>query len=240
MMSPFPHIQPPSRKSTRFALPLWLAAISTWMILLCGSSSAQAPNTKSVAQAVDEHYNQLQSSKAAFTEIYQAPGISRTESGTVWLKKSGKMRWEYHEPREKLFLTDSQNAYFYVPGELQARKTSLKKIDDLRSPLRYLLGKTKLEKELDGLSFAPDITPMQAGNVVLRGIPKAMADRISEVLLEINQARQITRIVIRGTDGANTEFRFTGIEDNVPVPDKFFRFSPPPGVATIPDEQTSQ
>ena len=47
-------------------------------------------------------------------------------------------------------------------------------------------------------------------------------------------------IVIHGTDGATTEFRLTGIEDNVPVPDKFFRFSPPPGVATISDEQTSQ
>jgi outer membrane lipoprotein carrier protein len=239
-MMTYPSTHSQRGKITRFALSLRLAALSAWAILLCGSSSAQAPDVKSVAHAVDEHYNQLQSSKAAFTEIYQAPGINRTESGTVWLKKSGKMRWEYREPREKLFLTDSQNAYFYVPGEQQARKTSLKRIDDLRSPLRYLLGKTKLEKELDGLSFAPDIAPIQAGKVVLRGVPKAMADRVSEVLLEINQAHQITRILIRGTDGATTDFRFTGTEENIPVPDKFFRFSPPPGVATIPDEQTSQ
>lgn len=200
---------------------------------------AQAENVLSTARAVDEHYNRLQSSKAAFTQLYQAPGISRTESGTVWLKKSGKMRWEYREPREKLFLTDSQNAYFYVPGEQQARKTSLKKIDDLRSPLRYLLGKTKLEKELDGLSLAPDITPLQAGDTVLRGVPKAMADRISEVVLEVTPSYQLNRIVIRGTDGAVTEFRFSGIQENVPVPDKFFHFDAPPGVITIQDDQVT-
>lgn len=209
--------------------------------LSCSLALAGVPSDVSgIAHAVDEHYNNLRSSKAGFTEIYQAPGVSRTESGTVWLKKPGKMRWEYHEPREKLFLADSQNAYFYVPGEREARKAPLKKIDDLRSPLRYLLGKTKLEKELDALSLAPDVAPLQAGDTVFRGIPKAMADRVSEILLEINPAHQITRIVIHGTDGATTDFRFSGIEENLPVPDKFFQFSPPPGVVTIQDEQVAQ
>jgi len=207
------------------------------------ASLAAAPaDTKSVAataHAVDEHYNRLQTSKAAFTEIYQAPGISRTESGTVWLKKPGKMRWEYHQPREKIFLADSKNAYFYVSGELQARKTPLKTIDDIRSPLRFLLGKTRLEKELDGLSLAPDTAPLQAGDVVLRGIPKAMADRVSEVLLEVSPASQITRIVIQGTDGSVTDFRFSDIQEDVAVPESFFRFNAPPGVVVIPDQQVA-
>src|SRR5512137_2722242 len=98
---------------------------------------AMSQGVAATARAVDAHYNALKSFKAEFNEIYQAPGVSRTESGTVWLKKPGRMRWEYRDPREKLFLTDSENAYFYVPGERQARKTPLKKIDDIRSPLRY-------------------------------------------------------------------------------------------------------
>ena len=35
----------------------------------------------------------------------------------------------------------------------------MRKLDDFRSPLAFLLGKTKLEKELEGLSFAPDVQP---------------------------------------------------------------------------------
>src|SRR5260370_35072108 len=103
------------------------------------------------------------------------------------------MKWEYHGPGEKRLLTDSENAYFYVPGEPQARKASLRKIDDIRSPLRYLLGKTKLAKELDGLSLAPDVAPLRAGGTVLRGVPKGMRDRLPQWLLEIYPAHQITR-----------------------------------------------
>src|SRR5262249_549566 len=200
----------------------------------------QAIDVASTARAVDDHYNQLKTFKGSFAEIYRGPGVSRSESGTVWLKKPGRMRWEYHEPREKLFLTDSENAYFYVLGEPQARKASLKKIDDIRSPLRYLLGKTKLAKEFDGLSLAPDVAPLQAGNTMLRGLPKGMTDRISEVLLEISPAHQITRILIQGVDGTTTDFRFSDMQENTPLPDSLFRFNPPPGIKVIQDNQVAQ
>lgn len=199
-----------------------------------------AADVATTARAVDDHYNSLKSFKAAFTEIYQAPGVSRMESGTVWLKKPGRMRWEYRDPRPKLFLMDSQNAYFYVPGDRQARKTSIKKLDDVRSPMRFLLGKAKLEKELEGLSLAVDVAPLQAGNVVLRGVPKGMHDRVTSVVLEVSPAWQLVRIVVQGADGAVTDFRFSQLEENVTVQDSLFRFTPPPGVETIQDAQVAQ
>jgi outer membrane lipoprotein carrier protein len=217
-----------------YALP----ALASLLLACCPLS--HAADVKATARGVDNHYNQLKSFKSAFTESYQGPGVSRNESGTVWLKKPGRMRWEYRAPKEKLFLTDSKNAYFYVPGERQARRTPLNKIDDIRSPLRYLLGKTKLEKELEALSLAPDVAPIQPGDVVLRGVPKAMKDRVSEVLLEISPSYEIVRIVIHGVDEATTDFRFTNIEENVPVPDSLFRFEPPAGVAVITDNQVVQ
>ena len=211
------------------------------LFLLCGLHlQSQAAGIGATAHAVDEHYNHLKTFRAAFTEIYQGDGISRTESGTLWLKKPSRMRWEYHVPREKLFLVDSQTAYFYVTGDRQAKKTPAKNLDDLRSPLRYLLGKTKLEKELEGLSLAPDLTPLQAGDVVVRGVPKIMKDRVSAVVLEISPAHQIHRIVIHGVDSTITDFRFSQIEENVPVQDSLFRFTPPPGVDTIEDSQVTQ
>ena len=214
---------------------------ATSALFLCtGLAFSRPPDVHSTAHAVDEHYNHLKTFRAAFTEIYQGDGISRTESGTLWLKKPSRMRWEYHVPREKLFLVDSQTAYFYVTGDRQAKKTPAKNLDDLRSPLRYLLGKTKLEKELEGLSLAPDLTPLQPGDVVMRGIPKIMKDRVSEVVLEISPAYQIHRIVIHGVDSTITDFRFSQIEENVPVQDSLFRFTPPPGVDTIEDSQVTQ
>ena len=208
------------------------------LLLVLASAGTVAEDVHSIAAAVDEHYNHLHSLQAEFTEEYRGAGIERTESGTLWLakgglKKPGKMRWEYRSPREKLFVSDGKDAWFYVPADRQARKTAAKKLEDIRSPLAFLLGKTKLEKELHGLSLAPDVEPLAPGNVVLRGVPQALADRVSEVLLEITPDHQIARIVIQEVDGAATEYRFGEMKEDVAIWDGRFQFKPPAGTETV-------
>ena len=192
-----------------------------------------AGDVRELAAAVDAHYDHLRSLQAEFTEVYRGAGADRTETGTLWLKKPGKMRWEYRSPREKLFVSDGRDAWFYVPDDRQARKTAAKKLEDVRSPLAFLLGKTKLEKELRGLSLAADVTPLAAGNVVLRGIPIAMEDRVSEILLEVTPEHEIARIVIQDVDGAATEYRFSDQKEDVAVGDGRFEFRPPAGTETV-------
>jgi outer membrane lipoprotein carrier protein len=216
-------------------------AAALLIIGLALSVGAVAEDVHSIAQAVDEHYNHLRTLQAEFTEAYHGSGMERTESGTLWLekgglKKPGKMRWEYRSPREKLFVSDGRDAWFYVPGDRQARKTDAHKLDDIRSPLAFLLGKSKLEKELQGLSLAPDIAPLTAGDVVLRGVPQAMGDRVSEILVEINPEHAISRIVIDEADGSTTEYRFSDQKENVPIPAGKFEFRPPPGTETVEGE----
>ena len=197
------------------------------------AGACRAADVKSIASAVDAHYNHLKTLQADFTEIYRGSGMDRTESGTVWLKKPGKMRWEYRSPTEKLFVSDGRDAWFYVPADRQARKESAKKLDDIRSPLAFLLGKTKLEKELQGLSLAPDVTPMQAGDTILRGIPRGFEDQISEIVLEITPDNRIARIVLQSVDGSATEYRFTEQKEDVAVADSKFQFKPPAGTETV-------
>ena len=195
--------------------------------------AAPAPDAKAIADAVDRRYNGLRSLRAEFTEIYRGAGLERTESGTLWLKRPGKMRWEYRRPRQKLFIADGKDAWFYVPGERQARKAPLKKVDDLRSPLRYLLGKTKLAKEFDDLAVAADVVPLTRANLMLRGTPRGMADRVTSVLLEITPENRIARLVIEEVDGATTEFRFADTAENVVVSDDQFRLSLPSDVEVV-------
>jgi len=194
---------------------------------------AQNGDVHQLAQAVDEHYNHLRSLEGDFTEIYRGEGSERQESGRLWLKKPRKMRWEYRSPKEKLFVSDGQSVWFYLPEERQLRKTDFRKLDDLRSPIAFLLGKTKLEKELQGLSKAVDQPPSRPGDVVLRGVPRGMADQVSEVQVEITPSHQIARILLTEPDGGTTEFRFSGWQENVELADSQFHFSPPAGVETI-------
>ncbi|MEO8725468.1 MAG: outer membrane lipoprotein carrier protein LolA [Acidobacteriaceae bacterium] len=210
----------------KFLSPLLLMGILTSLQV-----GAQVADVSRITAAVDQHYNHLKSFKADFTETYSGNGISRTESGTLWLKKPGKMLWQYAEPHPKVFVTDGKTAYFYVPGELQARKTPLKKLDDFRSPLRYLLGNTKLSKEFPGLQ----IVPGPPGTTTLAGVPKGMEDRISDVLLTIQNSR-ITGIRITQLDSSTTDFQFRNIQENVQVSDAKFRPDVPAGVQWIESE----
>jgi outer membrane lipoprotein carrier protein len=204
-----------------------------WVAVLAFALPTHAQDIRQLARAVDDHYNHLRSLQADFTEIYRGAGADRVESGTLWLKKPRKMRWEYRSPKEKLFISDGKQVWFYLPAERQARKTELKKLEDLRSPLAFLLGKTKLENELRGLSKVVDQAPAGAGNTLLRGVPRSMAERVSEVQLEITPSDQIVRILITEADGATTEFRFADLKENLSLSDGRFEFTPPPGVETV-------
>jgi outer membrane lipoprotein carrier protein len=232
----------PLEAARRIVLVLMTKFFSAALLLAISlSAGAATQDVHSIAAAVDEHYNHLRTLKAEFTEVYRGLGIERTESGTLWLakgglKKPGKMRWEYRSPREKLFVSDGKDAWFYVPDDRQARRTEARKLDDIRSPLAFLLGKSKLEKELQGLSLASDVAPLAAGNVVLRGVPQALADRISEILLELTPEHRITRIVMDEVDGSVTEYRFSEQRENEAIPDGRFVFKPPPGTETVEGE----
>jgi outer membrane lipoprotein carrier protein len=211
----------------------FIVAVSILLGILPSVAANPSPDVHAIAQGVDDRYNHLRTLQAEFTETYEGAGIERSESGSLWLKKPGKMRWEYRTPREKLFLSDGKDAWFYTPGDRQVRRTSVKKLDDLRSPLGFLLGKTRLEKELDALAMAPDVAPLTPGNTVLRGVPKAMADRISQVILEITPDFHIARIQFEEVDESVTEYRFTEQKENGVIADQRFRFSPPPGAEII-------
>ena len=207
------------------------------MFVAAAAAFAQTPqkpvDLHRLAESVDKHYNSLNSLETQFSEQYQGGGMSRVESGTMWIKKPGKMLWQYSTPRPKVFVTDGKTAWFYVPGEKQARRAAVKKLDDLRSPLRYLLGRSKLDKEFNALSLAPDQRPISDGGIVLRGIPRGMEDRVSMVLLEVTPENRLSRIYIEELDGSQTDFRFKEQKENVPVADSRFSFKPPAGVEVM-------
>jgi outer membrane lipoprotein carrier protein len=184
---------------------------------------AQTPTAQNFAERVDKHYNTLHSLSVHFTQKYDGMGMHRQESGTLLLKKPGKMRWTYAQPAGKLFVLDGKDAYFYSPGDTEIPRVPAKKLDDLRSPLRFLLGHTQLAKELSNLQ----ITPAENGAYTLSGIPKNMEQRIAAFNITANADGVIQAIRIEETDGAINTFTFSDEQPNVPATDADFTFRAP-------------
>jgi outer membrane lipoprotein carrier protein len=181
-----------------------------------------------MARRVDAHYNRLHSLRVEFTETYQGMGMKRTERGTLLLEKSGRMKWLYADPAGKVFVLDGKYGYSYTPGDAQAERYPVKQLDDFRSPLRFLLGHTKIEKEFSGLTMAPDGADFQ-----LRGVPKAMGPQVSSVALTVTANGTITALAWQDADGATTTFYLTDEQPNAAIPSDAFTFHPPEGVGVV-------
>jgi outer membrane lipoprotein carrier protein len=101
-------------------------------------------------------------------------------------------------------------------------------LDDLRSPLRFLLGHTQLQKELDELTVTPS-----GSDYTIAGVPKGMAERLKQLTLVVTPAGAIDRMRLEEIDGAVTEFTFSQMQEDVPVSDADFKFTPPAGVTVV-------
>jgi outer membrane lipoprotein carrier protein len=216
----------------KFASPQSFAVSCLGICLSFSPGHAQAP--QDLIHRVDDHYNHLRTLRAHYTEHYKGMGLDRAESGTLTLKKPGLMRWSYDSPPGKVFVLDGHFAWFYTPGDAQVTRTPAKQLDDLRSPLRFLLGHTQLAKELDKLTTTPAGPPGATGQAFsITGVPKGMAERVHLLTLIVTPTGIIQSMKIEETDGSLTDFTFTNIEENVPVPATDFVFTPPPGVSIV-------
>src|SRR6202789_1717068 len=155
--------------------------------LFC-ASSLLAQDGDVVIRKVDEHYNHLSSLRAHYAERYSGMGMDRTEEGTLLLKKPGRMRWSYASPVGKVFVLDGKFGWFYTPGDAQASRVPAKELDDLRSPLRFLLGHTQLKKELDELTVA-----VGGSGFRIYGGPRGWGQRVKLLTLDVNSAGAIER-----------------------------------------------
>ena len=213
-------------------------------LLLClalpSSSAASPPISKldQVVRTLERHYNRLRTLKANFVQIYKTDerAPSREEAGILYLKKPGKMRWEYTRPEVKLFLSDGKKIFFYVPQDRQVIRIPVKRSADLRTPLGLLLGRMNLKRAFR-VELASDAAPLDPGNPVLRLLPKKNRERFRELLLEVDGRKRIRRIKILETDGTITEFRLFGEIPNPRLDNALFRFRLPPGVELIEESQ---
>jgi outer membrane lipoprotein carrier protein len=188
-----------------------------------------APSAAQLAAAVDQHYNTLKRLRVNFTESYAGMGMDRHESGVLLLEKPGRMRWNYAAPVGKVFVLDGKFGWFYTPGDAQVQQIPAKKLDDLRSPLRFLLGHAQLAKELDKLTMVP----VSNSQFRLRGVPRGMEQRVRALEVTVTADGTIHAMTLEELDGSRTSFVFQGEETNPVLAADTFRFTPPAGMPVV-------
>src|SRR5229473_2643206 len=122
-----------------------------------------------LASRMEARYRGAKTLQATFLERYAENGsVVRTEAGTAYFRRPGKMRWEYERPEKDLFLVDGKTAWFYVPADHTVTRIPAKQSADLRTPLALLAGQMKISRVCSHVELAEGENPVREGDAVLR------------------------------------------------------------------------
>ena len=182
-------------------------------------------------EKVENRYNGVQTIQIEFEQTLRytsQPKASRTESGTLYLRRPGKMRWDYRTPARKLFLSDGKDAYFYSPAMNRAEKTKLKESDDLRAPLAFLLGRLDFDRD-----FKEYRTREENGHRWITALPKSAKAPYKEVQFQLTPDFRIAELRVLGHDESVMDYTFQKERLNAQVDDAMFRFDLPAGAELV-------
>lgn len=205
----------------------WIAVALAAGALALG---ADTPDTGKILKGVEDHYNHIQSLEVNFTERYSGQGRSTTEKGELFLRKPGKMRWQYSVPAGELYISDGKFLYSYHPNDNRAEKMSFKEMDDMRGPLAFLLGKLHFSEDFSQIQVEPD---RDSPDHFVIAAPKSGKLPYSQVKFLVSPDAVIHWLMVQNQDGSTLEFTFEGEKKNPPIPESMFRFVPPPGVEYV-------
>lgn len=178
---------------------------------------------------VEKRYNGARTLQVTFQETFSAAGRRpRAESGELYLRKPGRMRWDYSAPAGKLFLSDGTLVYYYNPDTNRAERTKFKETEDMRAPLAFLLGRLTFDKDFREFQSKPS-----ADGTVISAIPKS--DRLPYKHVEFTVAPDysIRKLIVTGQDGSLLTFAFAAEKLNPALKDDMFRFELPAGAQWV-------
>jgi len=210
-----------------------LALASLLVAMSAAASAAQEVDTQAVIGGVERRYNNARTLEAEFVQRYTSGANTLVESGRVYFQKGGRMRWEYRTPDEKLFLTDGDFAYLYVPEDKQVRRQGLKQAPEWQAAFALLVGRIDLRKAFDRILVARVHALNSPARWQLRGTPRSDKQAFTEIWFDLNDSYQVLRIEVRQRDGALMEFHFRDWKENRPLDPDLFRLAVPPGTAWV-------
>jgi outer membrane lipoprotein carrier protein len=214
---------------------LLLALAALGLSALAPAAQGAALDVTRILKGIQDRYNHIQTLEVNFAYTYTFRGRNRTEKGTLYLRKPGRMRWQYSSPAGKLFISDGKFVYDYNPAAHRVEKTSLKEEDDLRGPLAFLLGKLDFQRDFRQFEAKP-----QGADVFITALPKSNKLIYTKVSFLAAPDYTIKQLTVTGQDGSSYTYFFDSEEKNPKLADSMFRFTPPPGTQFIDSSRENQ
>ena len=211
-------------------IPLLAALIASPVAPAAGQATLD-----DVIRGIEAQYGKMTDLRAEFSQTAFNKSLNQNlpARGTVYLKKGGKLRWEYKQPTPQEIVSDGKKLWVYTPSLNQVNVGDAPEV--LAGPAgSFLAGLGKLREHFS-VKFLNPAQPVDAeGNYVLDLTPKRPLPTLSRLVLAVDREFQLKKAVVHDQFENTVTMTFAKLAVNSNLPDKLFTFVPPQGVATVP------
>jgi outer membrane lipoprotein carrier protein len=204
-------------------------------LLLSVAAASAAASLDEVVKGLESAYGQMSDMKAEFAQTAYNKSLNQTipAQGTVYLKRGGKLRWEYAEPTPQEIVSDGKTLWVYTPTLNQVNTGPAP--EALAGPAgSFLAGLGKLREHF-AVRFLNLAQPTDRdGNYVLDLTPKNPLPTLTRLILTVSPRWEVRKAVVYDQFENTVTMQFAKMAINTGLPDRVFTFVPPKGVATVP------
>ena len=213
-----------------------VAALTLALLLVATAVPAAAQSLDDVVREIESVYSRMTDLRADFTQTAFNKSLNQTipARGTVYLKKGGKLRWEYTEPTPQEIVSDGKKLWVYTPTLNQANVADAP--EALAGPAgSFLAGLGRLRTEFQ-VRFLNPAQPKDAeGNWALDLTPKQPLPTLTRLILSVDpKSWEIRKAIVHDQFENTVTMRFTKMAVNSGLPERTFTFVAPKGVVIVP------
>ena len=213
-------------------------------LFIIASAQSKEMSLQEIVDNVQRVYDQTADLTADFLQEVEVRSLERTKEarGKVYLKKPGKMYWEYHSSNQQKIISDGSRLWLYFPEKRQVIVQDFTKLDVSSIPSSILTGEGRLQEEFNIRFALPEQAEPLEGAYLLSFSPKEKKNVPPFFLAIDKDSFQVVETRHQDMYGNLSRVKFQNIKVNQGSDDARFTFSLPEGVTVYENpsaEETS-
>lgn len=204
-----------------------------------GNDEPARKEVREVVKRLQSRYEKTKDLQADFTQKTTIEGFERpmTSSGKVYIKKPGRLRWNYLEPSTEDIYVDRDDVKVYVPEHKQVLVGKLTNMAASRAPLELLQGAAKLDASFDAEPTSGKSRGV-GGIRLVTLVPKSHETQthgmVQKIVVEVFPKTYFIRsLSLYEVSGNVSNFEFSSLESNIGLDDDLFVPKFPPDVEVV-------
>ena len=218
----------------------WLAAPLSVVVFVLPVWAADGPidekawrEVREVVKQLQARYEKTKDLQADFSQKTKIEGFERpvTSAGKVYIKKPGRLRWDYLDPAIEQIYVNQDDVKVYVPEHKQVLVGKLTQMAASKAPLELLQGASKLDE-----SFEIEPTTGKdrgvGGTPLITLIPKSKeqesTQNLQKIIVEVfPKTHYIRTVSLHEVSGNVAVFEFSNLKPNLGLGNEVFDFKTP-------------